>query len=677
MSEVLQCLETNQPFIDECSFQIGIDSNIYNNSGVFSSFHNELRVFNDVYIEATLSANPNLPHIFYLGRDPVDYSKEEDELRRKRADLAKIKCISDHDKIAQNYASTIKNVPGINGYHKVTGSTYSDYVKTDFEKCVREIEQDIENGKIKSAADYTVTNLQELQTKLFNQNTVEQLKTDLKIQINWIHENFNLINGALAKSPEQISSERISNLAVEEQNWVKTGIKLHFKDSEHEKCLFCNSDLSNKQELIKHFSDDLIELDRKINELLKFVNEYYGKLQDKNNNYEAQINTLRDYFKQLSDLLHIKKNDLNTPLEPIHKLELSEEDIKSEADGSGNTARKIEQHYVAKVFDDYQNKKSTYDKCQADRKQLQGETENLDNTVKQLKEKAQNTREAAEKLNRLFQITFPYRKIEIANNDEGTGYVLKRNGNKLSFSKLSEGEQNFISLSYFLISLNDNSSGLANDGVVVIDDPVSSLDKNAIFQIFSLIVSQVEANKDRQYIFLTHNLDFFGHLREHYRKKIEAGKCNLYFVELTSQGSAIAEIPKLLKNYTSDYYYAYSILKQHRDNCSLEDSYLMVNLLRRWLETFLQFKFANSGKDAIRDLIERAYSETQKIDGDFSANAAELYRFINYGSHAFPDTETIDPSILSGASQRIDEAFKMTQILDPLHFSKLESVSNS
>ena len=62
-----------------------------------------------------------------------------------------------------------------------------------------------------------------------------------------------------------------------------------------------------------------------------------------------------------------------------------------------------------------------------------------------------------------------------------TGYTLTRSGK--SVSHLSEGERTAIAFLYFLKSLQDRSFDLRN-GVVVIDDPVSSLDANALFFAF-------------------------------------------------------------------------------------------------------------------------------------------------------------------------------------------------
>jgi hypothetical protein len=73
-----------------------------------------------------------------------------------------------------------------------------------------------------------------------------------------------------------------------------------------------------------------------------------------------------------------------------------------------------------------------------------------------------------------------------------------------------------------------------------------------------------------------------------------------------------------------------------------------------------------------------AYNEasiiTQKWNSPFNADPLVMYRFINHGSHGFPDTESTDESILNDANIRIQEAFQLVKLLDPMHSKKLEGL---
>jgi len=108
----------------------------------------------------------------------------------------------------------------------------------------------------------------------------------------------------------------------------------------------------------------------------------------------------------------------------------------------------------------------------------------------------------------------------------------------------------------------------------------------------------------------------------------------------------------------------FSILKNYEKNCSLEDSYLVVNLLRRWLETFLEFKFSTSGDllSTLKLACDEARRQTFDWKEPFNVDYLDIYRFINHGSHGFPDTESTDDSVLTNATLRIQEVFQLEKL---------------
>ena len=79
-------------------------------------------------------------------------------------------------------------------------------------------------------------------------------------------------------------------------------------------------------------------------------------------------------------------------------------------------------------------------------------------------------------------------------------------GNKLA-GNISEGEKTAIGFVHFVIHLKDQEFNSAT-GIIVVDDPVSSLDSNSIFQAFAFLKNSV---KDAEQVFLmSHNFDFLA-----------------------------------------------------------------------------------------------------------------------------------------------------------------------
>ena len=99
-------------------------------------------------------------------------------------------------------------------------------------------------------------------------------------------------------------------------------------------------------------------------------------------------------------------------------------------------------------------------------------------------------------------------------NKKGTYKILRPDGSDAK-KTLSEGEHNFIAFLYFfhLVYGSFDRTGIAQNKVVVIDDPISSLDSNVLFIITTLVKTILtdcvdEKNGIKQVFILTHNVYF-------------------------------------------------------------------------------------------------------------------------------------------------------------------------
>ena len=95
------------------------------------------------------------------------------------------------------------------------------------------------------------------------------------------------------------------------------------------------------------------------------------------------------------------------------------------------------------------------------------------------------------------------------------GYYIKRSSSAEFAKSLSEGEKTAIALICFLSKLKEENFDL-NSGIVVIDDPISSLDSNSVFQAFGSMKTEIKQAK--QVFILTHNFDFFKHIKHWFKR---------------------------------------------------------------------------------------------------------------------------------------------------------------
>ena len=196
-------------------------------------------------------------------------------------------------------------------------------------------------------------------------------------------------------------------------------------------------------------------------------------------------------------------------------------------------------------------------------------------------------------------------KFEVADN----GYRITRSGHPAH--GLSEGERNAISLLYFLRSLEEHHVTLS-EAIVVIDDPVSSLDSNNLLAASSFIWSRL-INTCAQLFLFTHNFELFrtwSQLLKGANRALEQSDKHSVMYELRAKyQSSDGEFCRVveLRNWPkqpeasrlrSEYHYLFgqvldglSALEADPSEAELMNTAaLLPNATRRVLEGFLAFK---------------------------------------------------------------------------------------
>jgi len=172
--------------------------------------------------------------------------------------------------------------------------------------------------------------------------------------------------------------------------------------------------------------------------------------------------------------------------------------------------------------------------------------------INELNKNAVNTTETVESINGLlrdsgFQGFFLREKADIDNV-----YELVRNDDTIA-ANLSEGERNFIAFLYFyhLVRGTENAGGEMKDKIVVIDDPISSMDSGVLFIVSALVREMIEVcynNTDyldnqlkgdyiKQIFILTHNA--FFHKEVTYSKVKHYRGASFYVIEKADNNSNI------------------------------------------------------------------------------------------------------------------------------------------
>ncbi len=225
----------------------------------------------------------------------------------------------------------------------------------------------------------------------------------------------------------------------------------------------------------------------------------------------------------------------------------------------------------------------------------------LGDSAEELRQQMREHGVAAGLINRMVRSYLGHGELELGTLDEG--YELRRNGQTITGS-LSEGEKTALAICYFLATL-EAEGRKHKDLVIVVDDPISSLDTKALNYAFSIIKAAV--SEAAQVIILTHNLHFMNEAKKWLKRKTEkeAGAdkatASLMFLDAIqpdgndTRHTSIKEMPRHIREYESEYQYLFHLVLRFLETADEAGYfYVMPNALRKVLDIFLAFKMPGS-----------------------------------------------------------------------------------
>lgn len=485
----------------------------------------------------------------------------------------------------------------------------------------------------------------------------------------------------LSKSitPTKAIEELLKDSAL--QLWVKQGMGHHRE--KRDTCAFCRQDLPHDiwQVLDEHFSKESGDLEAELDGAITSVTNEIDTIAQHNSltgaqfyaeertKFEASSKALSQalavYKKDLEALkkaLETRKNNLFQPVflpTPAHDAEEIDKHVAAINalivinNGKTSTLEKDKAAArdalrLADVFTfaesiSYDNELGRIATLKVDAETAgdahtvgEKEIREAEAEVQALRAKQKDERKGAERVNSLLTNFFGHDGIKLEARDGEDKVTVKfevtRNG-KAAYN-LSEGECSLIAFCYFIARLDEPESK-GKDLIIYIDDPISSLDGNHIFFMFSLIESLIAkpikkngANSYRykQLFISTHNLDFLKYLKRLSipSKKIPAGEGKTknvsdheyFMIERNGASSNILLMPSYLRDYITEFHYLFHQIYKCKDQAAAADSHEPFfgfgNNLRKFLEAFLFFKFPyQDDKNDAFERIKRFFGEEE------------------------------------------------------------------
>lgn len=472
--------------------------------------------------------------------------------------------------------------------------------------------------------------------------------------------------------------ELLTNVAL--NDWVKHGFHLH--NHERINCAFCGNYISDERwsQLYAHFDEESKILESDINQLLEQLEK------EKNTVKKAFIINKTDFYtKYATDLEQLQESYIlateiyiNNISLIVNQLEKRKNTITETFNFSRPANNSSDLLAVLSNYESLRNKSDSYSKELMDDKKnarrqlllqevyefcLQIGYKDIMHTVKEL----QNTKTSKIIEYNSIQENIITKKRELeeykqALNDEEKGaqrvneYLDKYFGHSFISMKpikqeivggksiyfevtrnhqkaynLSEGECSLIAFCYFMAKLDDVDTRDAKP-IIWIDDPISSLDGNHIFFVYSLLAAELTDNVNFEQLFIsTHNLDFLKYLRrlkyfENKEGKRKEGVKQYFMISRHFNNSRIEKLPHYLKEYGTEYNYLFQCIYKCSQITVVDDSnyeifYNFGNNARKFLEIYLYYKYPDNSEDKIN----RFFGEekvpallTERINNEYS-----------------------------------------------------------
>jgi len=599
-----------------------------------------IRVFNEDFVHENIRWNEDMAPIFMVGRDNIELQKKLSEQQtrvqglRQQADEHERKATELEDHLNQQLtdeARRIRDGLSVQNY-------FRPKLREHVERTVREEAKPLDQPEV-----------QTLRKRYHATERRDALPLIAPPDAKWAP-----LHDRVAETLQTcVQSEALDSLAEDPRlaQWVRSGLQLH---RGKDRCQFCGAKLHDKRRkrLEAHFSDAYDDHIEAIDELtatlrdLMFdpeapeegllypdVREAYGKRR-------SELDEARDaHNTHVTSLIEVLERKRSTPFDAI-PLDCSSPSLKLEACAQAvndvirrhnrqtqefNEARAEARdtlilHYAAQ-FASNEHYVQVLEQIEAHRttsEEAERKAEDFAEKCQQLRAELSGTVRGAEEVNAHLAALFGPRELSVRASEDDRFLVMR--GDEPA-TNLSEGERTAISLAYFLARLHDRNTDV-EETIVVLDDPISSLDSNHLFKAYSLIRTQLADAK--QLFISTHNFPFFTLLKEWLDKK-----ARYYLSERRvlngSPSARLTKLPTLLRRFNSEYHYLFSFLyrfdRGETDQQNLP--YILPNIARRYLEAFLGFKVPK--KMGFPQKLANIVQDEQKKEA--------IVKFVNHYSH--------------------------------------------
>lgn len=651
-----------------------------------SSNKTPIYVYNRQFRQNNFKNEVGIPGVFTLGEDSIEdieaIKKLKEDLRKKEEKYNKTKeSIEKKNYEKEELEKKYKE----DAWKQILKRNENDFsnafegFRGNKNKFIEELQRRIKNpnGKLNERK-----NLIERSSMLFKRKPVSV-------------ENLYVIPENLIKKIKKISEDSIWNQVIfgsddveiaklikkmDNSSWVHKGME--YIEENSSVCPFCQHNTIDeifRNKLNDFFNNEYIEkldyMRLKKKELFNEVDSILGglrnnlEMQESCNIAELNISTYNALMGKIEAQLESVNNKIEKKIKaPENKISFSElvesfNDINNllfcfnaKIEKNNNLVNEYNKEYIKLVDDvwyycihDSGNLIKSYEKnMNSINKALIGMKKNLTNKFdkiekikKEITKKSNNltsVQPAVDQINKtLVAYGFTSFKIEPYSEIEGeqlNKYRIIRNDGTDANHTLSEGESTFITFLYFmqLTKGSTNKESVNEKKIIILDDPISSLDSNVLYLVSAMIKELVieikKGNSDVEQLFIfTHNVYFHKEASFINGRTTEDKDVNFWIVRKNNGISKIQSY-EMVNPISSTYELLWKELREDQNISAVS----MQNTMRRIIENY--FKIIGKKRDDY--ILSKFKTKEEK-------NVCEsLLYWINDGSHTIYDDLHID-----------------------------------
>lgn len=520
-----------------------------------------------------------------------------------------------------------------------------------------------------------------------------------------------------------VQGEPIETLLGKEelQKWLKTALTLH---SDKDNCQFCNNVIppDRIKELRGHFDESRQRIQDEADVLLQQVEDatieyaqWLSSLPRTESVYEDLRSDLREalrtekgsvdeitaFLESLAETIRTKSASpeldgldlvLDTlPTEPgahVPKvIQKHKERVEKDREWKSGKAKEILNYFLASQLDAYQTAKSKHETALQDMQRLDTKVKELQELHTKARDEQHTTKEMADKLTSDLEAVYGKSHLSVRLSSDSKGYVCYREG--VPARNLSEGERNTLALVYFLRFLQDQKQEVkAETRLVVVDDPSSSLDREAVFATHAWLLDSLK--NYGQTIILTHDFEMLrlllesqdvqrrkslGALKDTAQAEGERAYPRVSFLEMRCghdgqrRRSVLEPMSNEFLQHKTEYHFLFSrILTGLANEADHSLLFLLPNAARRVLEAFTRFHMPS--QTGFKDRVEFL---AKKLEHDSFRDVIDFCHRFSHGQPRIMD-DILDART---SSQEVRRCLEFIRAVDRNHYDQMVKVTKN